>query len=100
MLSLGSDRDTKTILIKTAPETRFRNETEALELCQGQKSIRQLIDVTDHPESLVLEYLDKTLYDASCEQRLDRQDIKRAVRTVLDGLAFLHAHKRAHTGES
>lgn len=75
------------------------NEIEALELCQGHKSIRQLVDVIENPQSLVLEFLDKTLYHASCEQKLDRCDIKRAVKTVLDGLAVLHAHKRAHTGQ-
>lgn len=95
---MGSDPNTKTVLIKTAPLPRLKNEIESLELCQGHKSIRQLVDVIDHPQSLVLEFLDKTLYDASCEQRLERQDIKRAVRTALDGLAILHAHKRAHTG--
>jgi casein kinase II subunit alpha len=58
-----------------------------------------MVDVVDHPHSLVLEFLDKSLYEASCERRLERHDIKRAIRTVLDALAFLHAHKRAHTGQ-
>jgi len=98
-LTISSDPKTKVVLIKTAPSPRLMNEIEALELCQDHKSIRQLVDVIENPQSLVLEFLDKTLYHASCEQKLDRCDIKRAVKTVLDGLAVLHAHKRAHTGQ-
>lgn len=86
------------VLIKTAPPPLLKNEIQALKLCQGHQSIRPLLDVIDNPQSLVLEFLDKTLYDASCEKRLERRDIKRAVKTTLDGLAILHAHKRAHTG--
>jgi len=79
-----SDPNSHVVLIKTAPPTRLENEIEALKLCRGHKSVRQLVDISDNPQSLVLEYLDKTLYDASC---------------ALDGLAVLHAHKRAHTGQ-
>lgn len=96
-LWLARDPDGKVVLIKTAPLPRFNNEVESLKLCQGQKSIRQLLDVTESPQSMVLELLDKNLYHASCEQRLQRQDVKRAVKAALEGLAVLHAHKRAHT---
>jgi anion-transporting ArsA/GET3 family ATPase len=99
VLTMDSDCNAKTVLIKTAPAHRLKNEIEALELSRGQKSIRQMVDVVDHPHSLVLEFLDKALYEASCERRLERHDIKRAIRTVLDALAFLHAHKRVHTGQ-
>lgn len=98
MLTVGSDPKTKIVLIKSAPLFRLKNEMEALELCRGHRSIRQLVDVIDNPQLLVLEFLDKTIYDASCEQKLDRRDVKRAVKTALHGLAVLHAHKRAHTG--
>lgn len=96
---MDSDPNSKVVLVKTGPSSRLKNEIEALKLCQGHKSIRQLIDVIDNPHSLILEFLDKTLYDASCEQKLRRRDIKLAVKTALDGLAFLHAHNRAHTGK-
>lgn len=96
---INSDPNSHVVLIKTAPPTRLENEIEALKLCRGHKSVRQLVDVIDNPRSLVLEYLDKTLYEASCEQKLDRWDVKRAVKSALDGLAVLHAHKRAHTGQ-
>ena len=99
LLMIASDPNSKVILIKTAPPTRLENEIEALKLCQSHKSVRQLVDIIDNPQSLVLEYLNRTLYEASCEQKLDRWDVKRAVKSALDGLALLHAHKRAHTGQ-
>lgn len=98
-LMIDSDPNSHVVLIKTAPPTRIENEIEALKLCRGHKSVRQLVDVIDNPQSLVLEYLDKSLYEASCEQKLDSSDVKRAVKSALDGLAVLHAHKRAHTGQ-
>ena len=98
MLTANSNPSAKAVLIKTGPSCRIRNESEVHKLCQGHDSIRQMVDVIDHPQSLVLEYLDRTVYDASCERKLERKDIKRAIKTALDGLAFLHAHKRAHTG--
>ena len=96
---IASDPKSEIVLIKTAPPARLENEIEALKLCQGHKSVRQLVDVIDNPQSLVLEYLDTTLYEASCKQKLDRWDVKRAVKGTLDGLTLLHAHKRAHTGQ-
>lgn len=87
------------VLIKTATPRQLENEIEALKLCRGHKSVRQLVDMVDNPRSLVLEFLDKTLYEASCEKKLDRCDVKRAVKAALDGLAVLHAHKLAHTGQ-
>ena len=87
------------VLVKTATPTQFEDEIEALRLCRGHKSVRQLIDVVDNPPSLTLEFLDTTLYKASCEKKFDRCDVKRAVKTVLDGLVILHSHKRAHTGQ-
>lgn len=100
LLISNRDPDGKVVLIKTAPLPRFNDEVESLKLCQGQKSIRQLLDVTESPQSMVLELLDKNLYHASCEQRLQRQDVKRAVKAALEGVAVLHAHKRAHTGQA
>lgn len=97
--NVNRDPNAKFVLIKTAPLARFNNEVEALNLCQGHKSVRQLLDVTDSPQSMVLEFLDKNLYEASCEQQLNRQDIKRAGKAALEGLSVLHDKKRAHTGQ-
>ena len=94
-----SDPNFHVVLIKTAPSTRLENEIEALKLCRGHKSVRELVDVIDNPQSLVLEYLDKTLYEVSCEQKLNRWDIKRAVKSALDSLAVLYTHKRVYTGQ-
>ncbi|KAL9004711.1 MAG: hypothetical protein Q9188_002486 [Gyalolechia gomerana] len=81
---MNRDPNAKLVLLKTAPFARFKNEVEALNLCQGHKSVRQLLDVTDSPQSMVLEFLDKNLYEASCEQQLNRQDIKRAGKAALE----------------
>lgn len=93
---MDCDSNAKKILIKTAPVYRLKNESEALKLCRDRRSIRQVVDMIDQPQSLVLDFLGKTLYEATCERRLERHDIKSALKTVLDALAFLHAQKRAH----
>ena len=98
-MTFHSDPNNKTVLIKTAPPHQIKNEVEAIELCQGHKSVRPLIDVIDEPQSLVLELLNMSLYDALCMHGLERRDTKRAVKTVLEALSILHAHNRAHTGE-
>jgi hypothetical protein len=99
LLINNSDPNQKVVLVKTAPSSRFNNGTEALELCRGHRSVRQLVDVTDSPQSMVLEFLDRSLYDASYEQNLERRDVKRTVKAAFEGLAVLHANKRAHTGK-
>ena len=98
LLTGSSDLNGKRVLIKFAPLQRLNNEIEALELCRGYESVRQLIDVVDSRQSIVLEYLHKNLYNESCERKLERCDIKRAIKTVLEGLVVLHAGKRVHTG--
>lgn len=46
---------------------------------------------------IVLEYLYRNLYNESCERKLERCDIKWAIKTVLEGLVVLHVGKRVHT---
>lgn len=92
-LTISSDLKIKVVLIKTASSPRLMNEIETLELCQGHKFIHQFIDVIENSQSLMLEFLDKTLYDASREQKLDECDIKQIIKTMLDELIVLHAHK-------
>ena len=86
------------IVVKTAPLTLLSNELKALKLCHGHASIRQLIDEVQDPPSLVLQYLDDNLWHASSLQRLNRLEIKRAAKAVLEGLILLHGLGRAHTG--
>lgn len=95
-LAMGSAKEL--VVVKTAPPSLMKNELEALRLCKGHDSIRQLIDETQEPPSLVLEYLDENLWYASSEQRLTKVEIKRAAKTVLDGLVILHGMGSAHTG--
>lgn len=49
---------------------------------------------------MVLEFLDKNLYEASCEQQLERRDVKRAIKAALESLTILHNNKRVHTGQA
>jgi hypothetical protein len=98
LLTGNSDPNGEQVLIKFAPLQRLNNEIEALKLCRGHESVRQLIDVIDSPQSIVLEYLRKSLYDESCERKLKRRDIKRAIKAVLEGLIVLNAGNRVHTG--
>lgn len=98
LLTGSSDPNGEQVLIKFAPLQRLSNEIEALKLCRGHESVRQLIDVIDSPQSIVLEYLHKSLYDESCERKLKRRETKRAIKAVLEGLIVLNAGKRVHTG--
>lgn len=95
-LTINSDLKIKVILIKTVSSSWLINEIETLELCQDHKFIRQLIDVIKNSQSLMLKFLDKTFYDASCKQKLDECDINWVVKRMLNELVVLHAHKRAH----
>src|ERR1700734_2621241 len=97
-LNDSNDPNGKPGLIKVAPLQGVKKEIEALKLCRGHESVRQLIDVIDSPQSIVLEYLHKNLYDESCERKLKRRDIKRAIKAVLEGLIVLNAGNRVHTG--
>ena len=100
MLILIRDSNAKTVLVKTGPSYRIDNEIGVQTLCRDHRSIRQMIDVIEDPKSLVLEYFDKTLYDACYERQLERKDVKRAIKTALDALTFLHSQGRAHTGKA
>ena len=98
-LTCNSDSNSTVVLVKIAAPTQFENEIEALRLCQGHKSVRQLVNIIANLQSLILQYMDKSLYEASCKKKLDRCDVKRAVKAALNGLAILHAHKRVYTGQ-
>lgn len=75
-------------------------EREVLGTVQDQKCSRHMIDETENPSSLVLEYLDDNLLDVSCRQRLDSADLKLVARTVLEALALFHENGLVHTGEN
>jgi len=87
-------------VIKQAPLGQFKNEIHALSLCRGSPYIRQLVDTSDDPPSMILERLDASLYAASCQQKLERRDIKQAVTATLKALALLHSHGLIHNGRS
>lgn len=89
----------KPVVIKHAPFERLKNEINSLKLCAGVRAVRQLLDLTSGPSARVLEHLNTSLYAASCIQKLRTQDVKQAVKGILEGLVMLHAHKRAYLGK-
>lgn len=86
------------VVIKHAPPDRLHKEIQALRLCKGSPYIRQLVDTTDSPPSMVLERLDTSLYAASCQQPLEKGEIKQIIKSVLHGLIVLHGFGRIHNG--
>jgi serine/threonine protein kinase len=93
-----SDLNRQPVVIKRAPPNQFKNEIGALHLCHGSPYIRQLIDTSDDPPSMILERLDTSLYAAACQEKLERRDIKQAAKAALRGLALLHDHGIIHNG--
>ncbi len=73
-------------------------EHEIPEIVQGHTCIRQMIDNVEDPPSLVLKYLDDNVLDVCSRKRLEGTDVKLVARTVLEGLAALHANGFVHTG--
>lgn len=88
------------VVIKQAPPDQFQNEIEALRLCQGSPYIRQLLDTTEIPPTMVLERLDTSLFAASCLRQLEKTDLKQTLKASLRGLTLLHGFGRIHNGKS
>lgn len=84
--------------MKMAPKSRLQKEREVLDSVHGHPSIRQMIDSTDSPPSLILEHLDDNLLNASNSKILEPSDIKFVARKVLEALSALHQQGYVHTG--
>ena len=87
------------VVIKQALPGQHQNEIEALRLCQGSPYIRQLVDTTESPPTMVLEHLDTSLFSASRHCQLDVTDLKQAIKASLKGLSLLHGLGRIHSGK-
>ncbi|KIV97786.1 hypothetical protein PV10_01494 [Exophiala mesophila] len=85
------------VVIKQALPGQLQNEIEALRLCQGSPYVRQLIDTTESPPTMVLEHLDTSLFSASRHCQLDKTDLKQAIKASLHGLSLLHGFGRIHS---
>lgn len=86
------------MIIKTAPKARFENERDVLRRLRSQSHIRQLLDETQDPPSLVLQHLDDNLLDASNKETLEGLDVKFVAKRILQALQALHEDGYTHTG--
>ncbi|KAH8719359.1 kinase-like domain-containing protein [Phaeosphaeriaceae sp. PMI808] len=89
--------NTGTVIIKTAPMNRLKNERELLNTFQGCPHIRPLLDQIEEPPTLVLESLQDNLLTASNTKKLERLEIKFVAKEVLEALNSFHEAGYAHT---
>ncbi|KAG4434852.1 hypothetical protein IFR05_009646 [Cadophora sp. M221] len=83
--------------MKTAPQHRLANERDVLRHFRARPGIRQLLDETQDPPSLVLKYLDDNLLTASNSKRLDKAEIKYVAKRILEALRVWHGDGFVHT---
>ena len=79
------------------------NERDVLNRFQNQTPhLRPLIDEIKEPSdppTIVLEYLDDHLLNASIKKTLDQKELKYVSRCILSALVVLHENGYVHTGE-
>ncbi|TVY49983.1 Serine/threonine-protein kinase ppk5 [Lachnellula cervina] len=85
------------VVVKTAPAERFENERNILRNFQGRPYIRQMLDETKEPRSIVLKHLDVNLLSASAEKAIDSIDVKLVAKRILQALHALHEEGYTHT---
>lgn len=83
--------------MKTAPTKRLNNEAQMLQLFQGCRSIRQLVDQIEDPEAVVLEYMDDNVLNLLQQKQLPKVEAKRALRATIEALIALHDKNIVHT---
>lgn len=71
-----------------------------LQLFQGHDSIRGLVDQTEDPSSVVLEYMDDDVLNLLKKRQLPKPEAKRALKATFKALAALHDEDIVHTGTS
>ncbi|TVY42127.1 Casein kinase II subunit alpha, partial [Lachnellula occidentalis] len=89
--------ETDKVVVKTAPAARFENERNILKQFQGRPYIRQMLDETKEPPSMVLKHLDVNLLSASAEKAIQGLDVKIVAKIILQALRALHEEGYAHT---
>ncbi|TVY78112.1 Serine/threonine-protein kinase US3-like protein [Lachnellula suecica] len=85
------------VIIKSAPKHRLDNERDVLEHFHARPGIRQLLDETQDPPSLVLKHLDDNLLTASNSKRLEKPEIKFIAKKILEALQAFHEDGYVHT---
>ena len=87
------------VIIKTAPQGRLENERDVLKHFSACPYIRQLIDETKTPPSLILQHLDDNLLHASNVKSLESSEVKFVAKRVLQAIQALHEEGYTHTGQ-
>ncbi|KAF8864050.1 kinase-like protein [Acephala macrosclerotiorum] len=85
------------VIIKSAPKYRLDNERDVLKHFHARPGIRQLLDETQDPPSLVLKHLDDNLLTASNSKRLEKPEIKFIAKRILEALQAFHEDGYVHT---
>ncbi|TVY88570.1 Dual specificity protein kinase [Lachnellula willkommii] len=85
------------VIIKTAPQGRLENERDVLKHFHTRPCIRQMLDETESPPSLILQHLDDNLLHASSLKTLESSDVKFVAKRVLEAIQALHEDGYTHT---
>lgn len=86
------------VIVKTAPQGRLENERDVLKHSRFCPHIRQVLDETKSPQSLILQYLDDNLLHASSVKTLESAEVKFVAKRVLQAIQVLHDDGYTHTG--
>jgi casein kinase II subunit alpha len=97
-LTLNRSSNLGKVIIKSARKCRLENERDVLKHFNARLGIRQLLDETHDPPSLVLKHLDDNLLNVSSSKRLEKPEIKFIAKSILEALQALHDDGYVHTG--
>lgn len=97
-LILNRSSNLDKVIIKSAPKYRLDNERDVLKHFHARPGIRQLLDETKVPPTLVLNHLDDNLLTASNSKRLEKHEIKFIGKRILEALQAFHEDGYVHTG--
>ncbi|KAH9207380.1 hypothetical protein DL95DRAFT_468718 [Leptodontidium sp. 2 PMI_412] len=78
------------VIVKTVPLGRLANERDVLKHFRDCTCIRQVLDETKNPPSLILQHLDDNLLHASGVKTLEGSDVKFVAKRVLQAIQALH----------
>jgi casein kinase II subunit alpha len=97
-LTLNRSSNLGKVVIKSAPKQRLDNERDVLKHFHARPGIRQLLDETQDPPSLVLKPLDDNLLNAPNSKRFEKLEIKLIAKGILEALQAFHKVGYVHTG--
>jgi serine/threonine protein kinase len=86
------------VIVKTAPQERLENERDVLKHFRACPYVRQVLDETKNPPSLILQHLDDSLLHVSSVKTLESSDVKFVAKRVLQAIQALHKDGYTHTG--